>query len=245
VESRLHFCYAWNMPATCQHEPEQRNSEAAEHAALRVDAARNRTCLVEAAREVFARHGLEAPLEEIARRARVGIATLYRRFPTRDDLIAASFERTMAAYADAVDEALRAESAWSGFRGFVERVCAMQAADRGLRDVLTLSFPRARAFEAQRIRAYEGFAELVRLAQAEGALRPDFVPEDLILLFLANAGVMQGTGEAAPAAWKRFVALMIEACRADRAHPLSPPPTPAHLYRALCRHGRSRSGPDG
>jgi len=97
-----------------------------------------------------------------------GIATLYRRFPTREDLIAASFERTMTAYADAVDEALSAESAWTGFCGYVERVCAMQAADCGLRDVLTLTFPRAGAFEAQRLRAYEGFSELVRRARPRG-----------------------------------------------------------------------------
>ncbi len=220
-------------------------SASAERHTLRVDAARNRECLVEAARAVFAERGLQAPLEEVAHHAGVGIATLYRRFPTREDLIAASFERTMTEYADAIDEALRAPTAWAGFCGYVEQVCAMQAADRGLRDVLTLTFPRAGLFEAQRLRAYAGFTELVRRAQAEGALRSDFVPEDLLLLLLANAGIVQGTSEVAPAAWKRFVAFMVEAWRADRAHSLPPPPTPAQLYRALCRHRRGRSGQDG
>jgi AcrR family transcriptional regulator len=230
------------MPSHAEPVPEPVQPDAAERAPLRVDAARNRECLVEAARAVFAEQGLDAPLEEIAHRAGVGIATLYRRFPTREDLIAASFERTMAAYADAVDEALQAESAWTGFRGYVERVCAMQAADRGLRDVLTLTFPGARAFEAQRLRAYEGFTELVRRAQAEGSLRKDFVPEDLMIMLLANAGVVQGTGEAAPTAWKRFVALMLEAMRAERAHTLPTPPTPAQLHRALRRLACGRSG---
>jgi AcrR family transcriptional regulator len=215
-----------------------------EAAALRVDAARNRTALVEAARAVFAERGLDVPLGETAQRAGVGIGTLYRRFPTREDLIAASFAPLMAAYAQAVEEALQAPDAWTGFARFLERVCAMQAADCGGRDVLTLTFPMAPAFEEQRQRAYDGFTELVRRAQAEGALRSDFVAEDLVLLLMANAGVVQGTQEAAPAAWQRFVALVLEALCAEQAHPLPPPPTPAQMYRALLRLGRGRGRGD-
>lgn len=206
-------------------------------AALRVDAARNRIAVVEAARAVFAERGLDVPLEEIAQRAGVGIATLYRRFPTREALIAASFEPLMAAYAQAVAEALQAPDAWTGFASFLERVCAMQAADCGGRDVLTQTFPMAPAFEEQRKRAYEGLVVLIRHAQAEGALRADFVAEDLVLLLMANAGVVQGTREAAPTAWQRFVALLLEALRAEPARPLPPPPTPAQMYRALLRLG--------
>jgi AcrR family transcriptional regulator len=113
---------------------------------MRADARRNHERLLEAARDVFVEQGPGASLEEIARRAEVGIATLYRRFPTRDVLIAASFAPLMAAYAEAVDEALQAPDAWTGFARFLERVCAMQAADRGVRDVLTLTFPMAPAF---------------------------------------------------------------------------------------------------
>jgi AcrR family transcriptional regulator len=211
---------------------------------LRVDAARNRTAVVEAARAVFAERGLDVPLEEIAQRAGVGLATLYRRFPTRDALIAASFEPLMTAYAEAVAEALQAPDAWTGFTGFLERAWAMQAADCGGRDVLTRTFPMAPAFEEQRRRAYEGLVVLIRHAQAESALRADFVAEDMVLLLMANAGVVQGTREAAPTAWQRFVALMLEALRAERAHPLPPPPTPAQMYRALLRlgGGRGRGG---
>ena len=76
----------------------------------------------------------------------------------------------------------------------------MQAADRGLKDVLTRTFPDARALEAHRARGYESAVRLIERAQAEGTLRSDLVPEDLVLLLMANAGVVQATGTAAPEA---------------------------------------------
>jgi AcrR family transcriptional regulator len=211
------------------------SEEGGGHSVLRADARRNRQRILAAARSVFAEQGLAAPLEDIAGRAGVGIATLYRRFPTREELIVASFEREMDAYVDAADEALRAPDAWSGFRGYLERVCAMQAGDRGLQSLLTMSFPTAEAFEQQRTRAYQGFVEVIRRAKAEGTLRQDFVPEDLPLLMLANAGVVQGTREDAPDAWRRLVALFIDGCRTERSVPLPPPPTPDAMYRVLLR----------
>lgn len=205
---------------------------------LRADAAQNRQRILEAARAVFAEAGLEAPLEAIAQRAGVGIATLYRRFPTREDLVAASFAPQMAAYVAAVEEALEEADAWVGFCRCAERICAMQAADRGLTDVLALTFPTAKALEAQRARAYRELAELVRRAQAQGALRPDFVLEDFVLLLMANAGVVQATRDAAPDAWRRVVALLLDGFRAEGAQPLPAAPAPARLYRAMLRLGR-------
>src|SRR5947208_4499273 len=76
------------------------------HRRLRVDAERNRVALLDAAREVFAEQGLEAPLEEIALRAGVGIATLYRRFPNRGQLVAAALVGNFAQYAEAAERAL-------------------------------------------------------------------------------------------------------------------------------------------
>jgi AcrR family transcriptional regulator len=205
---------------------------------LRADAERNRQRIVEAARQVFAERGLDAPLDAIAERAGVGQATLYRRFPRRDDLIVACFAPKLAEYAEAVEEALRVPDAWAGFSAYVERICGMQAADPGVQDVLTTTFPTAREVEAERARAFERLKELIHRAQAQGSLRADFVPEDVVLLLLANAGVVRATRAAAPEAWRRFVGLMLDGLRADRAHPLPPPPTPAQTYRAMLGIGR-------
>src|SRR5262249_12878918 len=86
---------------------------------LRVDAERNRAAILAAAREVFAEQGLEAPLEEIAARAGVGIATLYRRFPTRAHLVAAALVEKVTQYAEAAEQALAVPDPWAGFTSFV------------------------------------------------------------------------------------------------------------------------------
>ena len=202
---------------------------------LRADAQRNRERIIAGAQEVFARRGLDVPVEDIAQHAGVGVATLYRRFPTRADLIAGAFEAKMTAYADAVTHALADADPWAGFCSFIGQVCAMQAADRGFAGVLTMTFPMARQFQAERDRAYQGFAELVRRAQSAGKLRADFVPEDLVMLLMANAGVVAGTASAAPGTWRRFAAYMVQAFSAASAEPLPAPPTPDAIYRALLR----------
>jgi AcrR family transcriptional regulator len=211
--------------------------------ALRADARRNRERIIAAAQEVFAQRGLDVPVEDIARHAGVGVATLYRRFPTRADLIAGAFEAKMTAYADAVTQALADPDPWAGFCSFIGQVCAMQADDRGFAGVLTMTFPMARQFQAERDRAYQGFAELAGRAQAAGKLRADFVPEDLVILLMANAGVVAGTADSAPGTWRRFAAYMVQAFSAASAEPLPAPPTPDAIYRALLR--LQQPGQDG
>ena len=202
---------------------------------LRADAERNRTLVLAAAHEVFAEQGLGAPMNEIARRAGVGIATLHRRFPTREDLITATFAVKMKTYVEEIDDALQDPDPWRGFCGYIDRVCEMQASDRGFTHVLTLTFPTAKAFEADRNRSYQGCIELIARAKETGRLRPDFSPEDLILLLMANAGVISATGESAPGAWRRLVAYMVQAFSADHTEPLPPAPTPTAMYRAMIR----------
>jgi AcrR family transcriptional regulator len=200
---------------------------------LRADAERNRQRLIAAAREVFAQRGLHVPMEDIARHAGVGVATLYRRFPTRADLIMGAFEAKMCAYADAVAQALTEPDPWTGFCGYLERLCAMQAEDRGFANVLTMTFPAGKQFDDERKRAHRMFGELVRRAQDEGRLRDDFAGEDLAMMLMANAGVIAGTADAAPGTWRRFAAYMIQAFSAANAAPLPPPPTPTAMHRAL------------
>jgi AcrR family transcriptional regulator len=206
---------------------------------LRADAVRNRRQILDAAKEAFAERGLEVPLDEIAERAGVGIATLYRRFPSREELVAAAFADKLAEYADAAERASRSPDPWTGFRGFIEHMCALQAADRGFTDLITLSLSCGEA-QAQRDRAGDAFAGLVRRAQDTGVLRDDFVPEDLLLLFFANAGVVQATSRDAPHAWRRLVALMLEAFRASDPGPLPAALTLPQAERAMRRIAQNK-----
>ncbi|HEU4488769.1 MAG TPA: helix-turn-helix domain-containing protein [Actinomycetota bacterium] len=203
---------------------------------LRADAERNRQLLLQAAREVFADQGLDASSKEIARRAGVGIATLYRRFPTRQDLLVATFGPKLAAYTEAIDRALKDPDLWRGFCDYLTAITAMQQGDRGFRDILTQAFPNARELRAQRDHVYHGVAELIERAKATGRLREDFVPEDVPLLLMANAGVVAATAEHAPESSDRLVGYLLQAFASAAASELPQPATPQRMYRALTRH---------
>lgn len=207
---------------------------------LRADAERNRIRIIDTARTVFADRGLNAPLEDIARQAGVGVGTLYRRFPCRGDLIGAAFSDKMREYADAVEVALGDPDPWHGFCGYLETVCALQSTDHGFADLLTLTFPGVGRLQSERDRAHAGFVELIQRAKAAGGLRSDFVPEDLIMLLMANAGVVAATSTTAPGTWRRMVAYMIQAFSAEAAQPLPDPPTPRRMYRAMLRSSSQR-----
>jgi AcrR family transcriptional regulator len=203
--------------------------------ALRADAERNRERILAAARDVFAERGLDAPLEAIARRAGVGQATLYRRFPSRQDLLVATFGPKLAAYTEAIDRALQDPDPWRGFCDYLTAITRMQRGDRGFRDILTQAFPDARELRAQRDRVYHGVAELIERAKATGRLRDDFVPEDVPLLLMANAGVVAATAEHAPESSDRLVGYLLQAFASAAAGELPPPATPQRMYRALTR----------
>ncbi|NKY25764.1 TetR/AcrR family transcriptional regulator [Nocardia gamkensis] len=212
---------------------------------LRSDAERNRARIAAAARTVFRRDGLNASMASVAREAGVGIATLFRRYPTKEELVAAVFADRMDAYVDAVGVALDDPDPWHGLAGFIETVCAMQASDYGFADVLTMTFPTAKALEERRNQAYEGAVELIGRAKATGRLRADFTPEDLVLVHMANAGVVNATGDAAPDAWKRVVALMLQSFEAPARGPLPDPPEPHALYKAMLRASQAYCTPPG
>ncbi|MGW7131878.1 TetR/AcrR family transcriptional regulator [Streptomyces bobili] len=204
---------------------------------LRSDAERNRERIIAAARAVFARDGLGASMASVAREAGVGIATMFRRFPTKAELVDAVFVDRMDAYADAVAVALDDPDPWHGFVGYIEAACAMQAADSGFADVLTTTFPTAKALERRRNEAYEGMVELIGRAKAAGRLREDFDSSDLVLLHMANAGVVNATGDAAPDAWRRVVALLVQSFETPARGPLPASPPHDALYRAMLRAG--------
>jgi AcrR family transcriptional regulator len=206
-----------------------------EERALRADAEQNRERIVEAARELFAERGIAVTREEIARRAGVGMATLKRRFPTRADLVAGAFEEKMWVFATGARKALKDPDPWHGFCRYVTSLCAMQTSDRGFSDVLTMTFPSVARFEAARVQAYEDFSELTRRAQAAGALRRDFVPEDLVILLMASAGVVAATGTTAPRSAPRLIGYLLQSFSAPGGGELPPPPSSRQIYRAVTR----------
>jgi AcrR family transcriptional regulator len=208
---------------------------------LRSDAERNRDRILAAARSVFAREGLTASMASVARQAEVGIATLFRRFPAKEELIEAVFADRMDAYVDAVATALADPDPWHGFTDYIERVCGMQAADRGFSVVLTMTFPMAKTLEIRRREAYNGLVQLVERAKAAGRLRDDFTAEDMVLVLMANAGVVAATADTAPTAWRRVVALIIQSLQAPARGALPAPPKPSALYQAMLRQASAAS----
>ncbi|MCS7476852.1 TetR/AcrR family transcriptional regulator [Umezawaea endophytica] len=190
---------------------------------LRSDARDNRDRILDAARATFAEEGLDVSLREIARRAGVGAATLYRHFETKEALATAVLAERMAACAAVVDEGLADPDPWRGFRTVVEKVCALHAVDSGFTSAMLSTFPGAVDFAGFRERALRSADRLARRAVASGHLRPDFVLDDLIMVIMANSGIRATSREAAAAASRRFAALLIDSLHSgSRSTPLPP-----------------------
>jgi AcrR family transcriptional regulator len=201
--------------------------------ALRVDAERNRRAVVAAASVVFSTQGTDAPLEEVAREAGVGIATLYRRFPSRDLLIEAVFEQRMADYADeAVRAAERARTEpWPALEAYLLYILEQQATEPAFADVLIAPLVGSPIFAAQHRRALAATIELVSLAKAAGVVRVGFDHSDLYLATLANAGLVKSARSSGVEASRRLATYLINSFSAtSREAPL--PAVPRVWLRA-------------
>jgi AcrR family transcriptional regulator len=146
----------------------------------RRDALRNRALLVETAREVFAEQGLGAPLDEIARRAGVGNATLYRHFPSRAALVDEVFRDAPTETTAAGERARGAEDARAGPAECLRTVFAGPAADRGTNDLMTTGLEGVASLEAIHVHNRETVGGLLRPGQEQGTVRPDVTVEDLL-----------------------------------------------------------------
>lgn len=204
--------------------------------ALRTDAIRNRQRIIEAATELFREQGIDVPLEDVARRAGVGIATLYRRFATRAELTAAAFEAMVGTYVTVVERAVAAADPWEGVVTLVNGLCELQASDAALRDLVTMSFPESPEIDRLMIAAQDQVSALFERAQAAGRLRRDAEPTDIALVLLGNVEIVKRTSDLAPDAWQRYAALQLEALRQrEDAAPLPRSPEHDQLVRSLRR----------
>jgi AcrR family transcriptional regulator len=182
---------------------------------LRKDALRNQARILAAAHAVFAEQGLDAPLEDVARRAGIGIGTLYRRYPSRQDLVEAVLTDKAQDYLAAACDAMRAADAWDGFAGYIERIFELQAGDRTVADLLTMEMPACPAMAGLRTQIDSAQQAVITRAIDAGALRADFTLGDVIVLLLAHRGVVQATSAHGPDAWRRLLRFTLDALRAS------------------------------
>jgi AcrR family transcriptional regulator len=192
---------------------------AGEQEGQRSHARRNHEALVVRAREVFAERGVDASLEEIARRAGVGIGTLYRHFATRDALVDAVFERRIGDFVAIAEKAAAEPDAWLAFVGFLEGTLELQAGDRLLKDVFLRSPPGAGRVESAREELRRRFAQVLERACEDGRLRAGFTLADLSLLFWSFAPLIDATSEIAPNAWRRHLHWLLDGLSTESATP--------------------------
>jgi AcrR family transcriptional regulator len=170
--------------------------------ALRADAQRNLTRVLEAAAEAFAERGPDVSVDEIARRAGVGHATVFRRFPTKDALIRAVVEQRLEAFRALAETALAAEDPGEAFTEYIWTAMELNARDRGLFECID------RCLKDEKTQEIVALTEQIVLrAQEAGAVRDDISPDDVRNLFGA---VMA----AAPAEqWRRHVGIVLDGLR--------------------------------
>jgi AcrR family transcriptional regulator len=182
---------------------------------LRADARRNRERVMQIAREAFAECGQDLTMEELARRAGVGVGTVYRHFPNKDALLDALVTSQVTMILDRTREALAEDDAWEAWCGLVRNAANQQA-----EDVAFCEFAMARkheseseAIRAAREELTKETDKLLKRAQAQGKLRADFTIDDVPVMFASIAAAVRMM-EATPEAWQRHVEFTLDGLRA-------------------------------
>ena len=201
---------------------------------LRADAERNRRRLLDAAATVFAEHGLDASVSEIARRAGVGQGTVFRRFPSKERLIAAIIVDRLDELVAVGEAQLDAERPAEGLRALVLAGAQLQAKDRGFFEGIAGVGLEDEEVHAQHHALLEITRALVQRAQEAGEIRDDVTAEDVVLL---QGAICQGAApltEVDPNLWRRYMDLFFDALRPEGASTLShPAPTPEQFNAAF------------
>jgi AcrR family transcriptional regulator len=190
---------------------------------LRADAVRNIERILRTARAVFAELGPDAPLEEIARRASVGIRTLYRHFPHKEDLVRAAVAQSVTEdLAPAIEHALGDGNPLRGLTGLIEATLSMVDRERSTLAAANNSGALTADIAAPLL---DSLTELTARAQQAGMVRADLTPEDMHRILGMLTNVLWGMPPNSHG-WRRYVTLILDALKPDGASPL-PPAGPA------------------
>jgi AcrR family transcriptional regulator len=203
---------------------------------LRRDAERNRQRILKAAAQVFTERGFEATLDEVARRAGVGVGTVYRRFPDKTSLAGALFEERIDALVQMAERAQEEPDAWAGLVWFLEHSAEMLAGDRGLREILLYAVHGHDHVTYARDQMRPAVDRLVKRAQADGQVRADLAATDIPLIEFMIAATAEYTRCVRPQLWRRYLTLILDAlCPArDSVTPLPEPElTPGEVVQTL------------
>ncbi len=181
---------------------------------LRADARRNRERVLKAARLVFAEHGREAQMDDVARRAGVGVGTVYRHFPTKEALVQALALDLFEGLVRGAREALQIEDPWEAFTHALWTGGNLLASDRAFTEIASMAeMPITPELQTE----LNGiFLELVRRAQAAGQLREDIVLDDIPMV-MCGIGMATAKPHCCPEAWRRHLAIVIDGLRATNA----------------------------
>lgn len=175
----------------------------------RKDAVRNRQLLLNAAREVFAKRGLDVGLDEIARHAGVGVGTAYRHFADKQQLAVALMERAVEQFIEDVAAAHHEDDPWRGLVRYLELSTRLQLEDRGLRHVLTGAYDPKR-FQRQLDEILLLVDAIVQRARTAGVVRRELEATDLMLIATMLCAVADMTIEAEPTLWRRYLTMLLE-----------------------------------
>jgi AcrR family transcriptional regulator len=193
--------------------PDSAGAAAPRRRRRRRDALENRARLLAAAREVFVERGLNVTLDEIAHHAGVGVATMYRNFSSRPELIDAVYRDRSEQLDRIVDEALAQENSWDGLVLYLELMNTFIDADRGLRAVVMTTPEGAEDFATGRVRRAPGVERLIARAKQDGYLRQDVERSDLFLIDVMVDAVRDYTANVDAEQWRRCMALVLEGLR--------------------------------
>jgi AcrR family transcriptional regulator len=196
---------------------------------LRADAERNRQRVLEVATQVFASEGLAVPIDEIARRAGLGVGTLYRHFPTKEALFEAIVIGRMERLVEQARAGAKAADPGAAFFGFLSGMVDDAAAKKDFMAALASTGVDMQRIAAAKQRMKKALAVLVERAQDAGAVRADLSAGDALTIVMGTARAADGHG-ARPAERKRLLQIVFDGLRAS----------PALAARPRAAAGRSR-----
>ena len=189
---------------------------------LRADARRNRQAVIDAASKLFTEQGLDAQMPDVARAANVGVGTVYRHFPTKDQLIAAIASQHFDRMAERGREDLELADPWEGISDFIRFAIQIQADDRGLCEIMS-SRPELMDTAARAAGLPELCDKLVKRAQQSGQLRSDLDWEDVPMIACGIGHITQGGPPPSVGRWPRLVELILDGLRAPASGSLPRP----------------------